>query len=130
MSNLAVLLSDQGKLSEAEPLFRDALRCRRETLGDTHPDTLSSMNNLAWFLHTLPGRAAEAVALAREAVRGCKATFGAAHGKTLNVLDTLAAALEADGCAEEAAGVRERIATAESTDDEDSSDEEEEGAAA
>ena len=40
------ILSNQGKLSEAEPLYREALRCRRETLGDTHPDTLRSMDEL------------------------------------------------------------------------------------
>ena len=118
MSNLAILLGDQGKLSEAEPLYRDALRCRRETLGDTHPKTLTSMNNLAWFLHTLPGCAAEAVVLARGAVHGYEAALGAAHSETpLYVLDTLAAALEADGCAEEAAALRARIAAAESTAD-------------
>jgi tetratricopeptide (TPR) repeat protein len=118
MNNLAFLLNEQGKVSEAESLYRDALRCRRETLGDTHPDTLTSMNNLAWFLRTLPGCVAEAVMLAREAACGYEAVFGVAHSKTLDVLDTLAAALEADGCADEAAGVRARIAAAKTTDDE------------
>jgi hypothetical protein len=42
MNNLANLLSDQGKLSEAEPLYREALRYGRETLGETHPDKLST----------------------------------------------------------------------------------------
>ena len=56
MSNLADLLSDQGKLSEAEPLARDALRGRRETLGDTHPETLTSMNNLAFLEEALSTR--------------------------------------------------------------------------
>jgi hypothetical protein len=120
MNNLAGLLYEQGKLSEAEPLLRDVLRCRRETLGDTHPDALRSMSNLAWFLHALPSCASEAVALAREAARGYEAAFGAAHSDTLDALDTLAAALEAAGCADEAAAVRARIAAAESADDDDS----------
>ena len=47
---LAQLLQDQGKLSEAEPLFREALAARRRTLGDEHPDTLTSVNNMASLL--------------------------------------------------------------------------------
>ena len=41
MHSVAKLLVEQGKLGEAEPLYVEALRARRETLGDTHPDTLS-----------------------------------------------------------------------------------------
>ena len=40
LSNLASLLQDQGKLSEAEPLFMEVLRMRRSILGDDHPDTV------------------------------------------------------------------------------------------
>jgi hypothetical protein len=39
-----------GKLGEAEPLCREALAVRRETLGDRHPDTLTSINNMAGLL--------------------------------------------------------------------------------
>ena len=39
-----------GKLGEAEPLFREALAASRETLGDRHPDTLTSINNMASLL--------------------------------------------------------------------------------
>ena len=42
----ARMLQDQGKYDEAEPLFREALKVRRETLGDRHPSTLASINNL------------------------------------------------------------------------------------
>ena len=101
------------ELGEAEPLYLEALRGRRETLGDTHRDTLESINNLAWFLHSLPGRAGEAVVLARQAVAGykrCEMSHTEAMGRTL---DTLACALEAAGDREEAAAVRARIAGAE-----------------
>ena len=36
-----------GKLSDAEALYRDALEARKHVLGDSHPDTLASINNLA-----------------------------------------------------------------------------------
>ena len=47
ISNLAVLLQNQGKLGEAEPLAREALDGYRRTLGDSHPGTLISIGNLA-----------------------------------------------------------------------------------
>ena len=39
-----------GKLDEAEPLYREALKGRVETLGRKHPDTLDVINNLASLL--------------------------------------------------------------------------------
>jgi len=51
-NNLAKLLHVQGKLSEAEPLYREALEARRRTLGDTRPDTLISINNFAILLQS------------------------------------------------------------------------------
>ena len=50
INNLAALLHTQGKLSEAEPLFREALSARKRTLGGEHPFTLGSINNLAVVL--------------------------------------------------------------------------------
>ncbi len=43
-------LEGRGKPDEAEPLHLDALLGRRKVLGDAHPDTLGSINNLAVFL--------------------------------------------------------------------------------
>ena len=37
------LLKDMGKPDEARPLYEEALQARRETLGDRHPDTLTSI---------------------------------------------------------------------------------------
>ena len=48
-NNLALLLQDQGKLSEAETLYREALEVKRRTLGATHPSTLTSINNLLHY---------------------------------------------------------------------------------
>ena len=38
-----------GLYEKAESLYMDCLQRRRVTLGDDHPDTLLSMNNLAWL---------------------------------------------------------------------------------
>ena len=82
-NNLALLLCTQGKLSEAEPLFREALEARRRTLGDSHPDTLNSIDNLASLLRD-QGKLNEAEPLYREAVGGAKKTFGDGNPKTVS----------------------------------------------
>ena len=46
MNSLAGLLKDQGKLDEAEPLYRETLAAKKETLGDKHPSTLASVSAL------------------------------------------------------------------------------------
>ena len=43
------MLQAQGKLSEAEALQRRALEAYERILGPEHPDTLTSVNNLAWI---------------------------------------------------------------------------------
>ena len=51
ISNLGALLKAQGDLKNAALLLREALAVRRATLGDTHPDTLTSINNLGMLLY-------------------------------------------------------------------------------
>jgi Flp pilus assembly protein TadD len=45
-NGLAVLYKNQGDFSKAELLLIEAVKGRRLKLGDTHPHTLESMNNL------------------------------------------------------------------------------------
>jgi tetratricopeptide (TPR) repeat protein len=46
LNNLAVLYRNQGKYSEAEPLYLDALAMSERTLGANHPNTITVRNNL------------------------------------------------------------------------------------
>jgi len=62
-----MLAEAQGHLKDAEPLFREVLQGRRQVLGDQHPDTLASINNLATLLQA-SGRLEEAEPLYREAI--------------------------------------------------------------
>ena len=39
-----------GQLKDAEALYRRALEAQERTLGAEHPDTLGSVNNLAFCL--------------------------------------------------------------------------------
>ncbi|MCA9804258.1 MAG: CHAT domain-containing protein, partial [Cyanobacteria bacterium HKST-UBA02] len=55
----------QGRYADAEPLYKEALAIRKKALGDDHPDTARSMNNLA-FLYQAQGRYADAEPLYKE----------------------------------------------------------------
>ena len=48
--NLANLLSDTGRMEEAETLYRATYDARKKKLGEDHPDTLSSAGNLGVLL--------------------------------------------------------------------------------
>jgi CHAT domain-containing protein/tetratricopeptide (TPR) repeat protein len=50
LSNLAVMLSEQGDLTAARPLDEKVLALRRELLGERHPEYALSLNNLAAVL--------------------------------------------------------------------------------
>ena len=62
IDNMASLLRDQGKLAEAEPLFREAYKGRRSLFGQRHPDTVSSAHSLGALLKAF-GKHAEAAPL-------------------------------------------------------------------
>ena len=47
---LASIFYDEGRLADAEKLYRDALDIRRRVLGPDHPDTLSLMDGYATTL--------------------------------------------------------------------------------
>ena len=100
-TNLARLLQDQGKLSEAEPLFCEALSGRRRTLGGAHPDTLTSANNLALLL-SAQGKLSEAEPLLREVLAGSRRALGGAHPDTLAPANNLAGLLRGQGKLSEA----------------------------
>jgi hypothetical protein len=47
MANLASTYRNQGRWKEAEELFVQVMETSLRVLGQEHPDTLTSMNNLA-----------------------------------------------------------------------------------
>ena len=62
------LLKAQGRLPEAEAYYREALKGLRRVLGDDHPATLLSINNMG-LLRRDQGRQFEAEELFAEALR-------------------------------------------------------------
>jgi hypothetical protein len=47
MNCLALGYKRAGRLDKALPLYRETLKLQKEKLGPDHPDTLTTMNNLA-----------------------------------------------------------------------------------
>ena len=92
-----MLFKEQGKYAEAEPLYHQALEGRRRTLGDEHPSTLVSINNLG-MLRKNQGKYAEAESLFREGLEAGLRVLGDEHPYTVHFqreLDTVLAALKA-----------------------------------
>ena len=76
-------------MKEAADLHEKVLEARRRTLGDEHPDTLSSMNNLAETYRAL-GRMKEAAALHEKVLEASRRTLGDEHPHTLSSMNNLA----------------------------------------
>jgi hypothetical protein len=102
MTRLAKLLRDQGRLGEAEPLYRGALAAYRRTLREEHPATLYTLNNLAILLSD-QGRLSEAEPLYLEALAARRRALGNEHPDTLVVVNNLANLLSGQGRLGEAA---------------------------
>jgi serine/threonine protein kinase len=92
----AALLRDDGRLAEAESLFRRGLECRRRTLGLEHPETVCALKQVALLLEarSKPG---EAEALRLQAWETCRRTLGADHPDTWQGLGLLVHVLEVQG---------------------------------
>jgi len=88
MNEMGYLLVSQGKRSEAEQFFREALEKRRRVLGEEHPDTLKSINNMG-FLLTSQGKPSEAEPLLRGALDKFRRVLGEEHPDTLNSIITM-----------------------------------------
>ena len=101
INNLANLLKSQGKLSAAEPLYREALTSRRCVLGNEHSDTLASINNLASLLSD-KGNLSEAELLYLETLCVRRRIFGNEHLSTLGAINNLALVLSVQGKISEA----------------------------
>jgi hypothetical protein len=96
LGTLASELQAQGKYVAAEPLIREALEARRETLGDRHPSTLHSINSLGELLQD-KGDLAATEPLFREALEVRRETLGDRHPRTLTSISNLGVLLQTKG---------------------------------
>ncbi|MCG2750090.1 MAG: toll/interleukin-1 receptor domain-containing protein [Desulfobulbaceae bacterium] len=84
----------RGSFGAACVLHEKVLEIRRRALGDKHPDTVVSMNNLALLLKTT-NRLTEAEPLMRRALAIDEKSYGGDHPNVARDLNNLAALLQA-----------------------------------
>ena len=85
-----------GEYAKAEPLYQEALRIWQKVLGPEHPDTATSLNNLA-ALYQAMGEYAKAEPLFQEALRIRQKVLGPEHPDTATSLNNLAVLYEEMG---------------------------------
>ena len=114
-AHACVLLKAQGDYAAAKPLYEQALAIRKAVLGKHHPDTATSLNNLAVLLKS-QGDYAAAKPLFEQALAIFERVKGKEHPDTATCLDNLALLLSAQGdyaaakpLLERALAIRERV---------------------
>ncbi|PXF61671.1 MAG: hypothetical protein C4B59_02085 [Candidatus Methanogaster sp.] len=80
----------------AEDLHRRQWEVRRRSLGEEHPDTVTSMNNLAMML-LAQGDLAEAREIQEQVLETSRQILGDEHPNTLTSMNNLALTLQAQG---------------------------------
>ncbi len=85
-----------GKYKEGLKLAIEAYDYAKKNLGKTHPDTLTSLNNLAG-LYQAQGRYSEAEPLYKEALASREKVLGKTHPDTLTSLNNLAVLYDSQG---------------------------------
>ncbi|KAK4652643.1 hypothetical protein QC762_0075260 [Podospora pseudocomata] len=101
LSKVGESFRNLGKYKEAEQMHRQELQLREKVLGKEHPDTLTSMDNLAIVLDS-QGKYEEAERMHRQALQLREKVLGKEHPDTLTSMDNLALVLHSQGKYEEA----------------------------
>ncbi|EXK25866.1 hypothetical protein FOMG_17520 [Fusarium oxysporum f. sp. melonis 26406] len=96
LTNCAEYMSTSGKFKMAESLNKKAVKTRTKMLGEEHPDTLTTMANLA-LLYSNQGRWKEAEELLTGVVAMRKRTLGEEHPDTLTSMHKLAITWKVSG---------------------------------
>ncbi|KAH8671817.1 TPR domain protein [Tricladium varicosporioides] len=105
--NAAWYCSEVGSYKAAEDMDRRALEGREKALGEDHPDTLTSVSNLALVLQD-QGKYEQAEELSRRALGGWEKALGEDHSNTLTSVDNLASVLQKEGKYEQAEELNRR----------------------
>ncbi len=93
---VAQLLEDQGRYGEAERVSREILTHELETLGEQHPNAITTLNNLAG-LQRKQSRFLEAEKGYQQALERSAQALGSEHPSTIAVMNNLALTLEGQG---------------------------------
>ena len=101
-------LRDDGKISDSERISLQAAKINSKILGDSHLDTLETMNNLA-ITYQAQGRAEDAARIHEEVLKKRKQVLGDDHPNTLNTMNNLAETYRAQGRVGDAARIYEEV---------------------
>ncbi|MCX4097781.1 tetratricopeptide repeat protein [Nocardia sp. alder85J] len=110
LHNTARFLNDQGRPDQAIPLFERTLTDRVRVLGDDHPGTLTSRNNLAGAYYAA-GDLGRAIPLYERTLTDQVRVLGDDHPATLTSRNNLAYAYESAGDLGRAIPLYERTLT-------------------
>ena len=105
--NLANIYSGLGEYEKALPLYKKSLDIREKTLGETHPDTVTSYSNIA-ELYKAMGKYKKALPLYKKALEIQKKVLGEEHLDTTTSYNNLAGLYKAMGKYEEALPLYEK----------------------
>jgi tetratricopeptide (TPR) repeat protein len=108
LDGAASYLRGRGRYAEARTLRERSLSIRETCLGADHPDTATSLDNLAEVLHDQGGDLDHARALHERALAIREAHLGGEHPDTATSLSNLAHILADQGDLEHARGLDER----------------------
>ncbi|KAF2178893.1 TPR-like protein, partial [Zopfia rhizophila CBS 207.26] len=104
MWRYGVCLYEDGRWNEAEISIAQVLEMRKRMLGADHPDTLSSMTQLA-LTYDNQGRWSQAEELCLQVMETSKSVLGAEHHSTLTTMANLASVYRNQGRWSEAEGL-------------------------
>ncbi|OHW93509.1 NB-ARC and TPR domain protein [Colletotrichum incanum] len=98
---LGNLYYNQGRLKEAEAMYKRALQGKEKALGPDHTSTLDTVNNLG-NLYLDQGQFKEAEAMYKQALQGYEKALGPEHTSTLDTVNNLGALYKDQGRLKEA----------------------------
>nr|VFJ64537.1 MAG: Tetratricopeptide repeat-containing protein [Candidatus Kentron sp. FW] len=101
LNGAGIYLLARGEYARSQELLAASLAIHQEILGESHPDTAESLNNLAGLLRA-QGKYQEARPLYEQALAICRAVLGEDHPHTAASLNNLAELLRAQGKYQEA----------------------------
>ncbi|MCJ1277133.1 hypothetical protein MMC21_004943 [Puttea exsequens] len=105
---MALVLGENGLTRDALQLTERVVELRKSNLGENHPDTLTSMHNLA-IRYSEAGRRAEALQLTEQVVEFSKSKLGEDHPDTLASMHNLANRYSEAGRRAEALQLTEQV---------------------
>ena len=85
----ALAYQSAGDLKRAIPLYETTVAQSEQALGDTHPNTLTSRNNLA-YAYLAAGDLGQAIPLLEATLAQCEQVLGDTHPNTLSTRNNLA----------------------------------------